>query len=49
LAYGNIIETFFGDGLNWPLGSAMALIMLAGVLVLVVLIVRLIDIRRFIQ
>jgi spermidine/putrescine transport system permease protein len=46
--YGNIIETFFGDGLNWPLGSAMALIMLVGVLVLVVIIVRLIDIRRFV-
>lgn len=47
--YGNIIETFFGDGLNWPLGSAMALIMLAGVLVLVVIIIRLIDLRRFVQ
>jgi spermidine/putrescine transport system permease protein len=47
--YGNIIETFFGDGLNWPLGSAMALIMLAGVLVLVIIIARLIDLRRFVQ
>ncbi len=47
--YGNIIETFFGDGLNWPLGSAMALIMLVGVLVLVVIIARLIDLRRFLQ
>jgi spermidine/putrescine transport system permease protein len=47
--YGNIIETFFGDGLNWPLGSAMALIMLVGVLVLVVIVARLVDLRRFVQ
>jgi spermidine/putrescine transport system permease protein len=45
--YGNIIQTFFGNGLNWPLGSAMALIMLVGVLVLLSAVVRLIDIRRF--
>jgi spermidine/putrescine transport system permease protein len=47
--YGNIIEIFFGDGLNWPLGSAMALIMLIGVLALVVMAARLIDLRRFLQ
>lgn len=47
--YGNIIEIFFGDGLNWPLGSAMALIMLIGVLALVVMVARLIDLRRFLQ
>ncbi len=45
--FGNIIETFFGDGLKWPLGSAMALIMLVGVLALVVFVARLIDLRRF--
>ncbi len=46
--YGNIIETFFGDGLNWPLGSAMALIMLVGVIGLVILTARLVDLRRFV-
>ena len=45
--YGNIIQTFFGNGLNWPLGSAMALIMLVGVLVLLAAVARLVDIRRF--
>ncbi len=46
--YGNIVELFFGDGINWPLGSAMALIMLIGVLVLFAVAVRLVDVRRFI-
>jgi len=46
--YGNIVGLFFGDGINWPLGSAMALIMLAGVLALFAVAVRLVDLRRFI-
>jgi len=46
--YGNIIETFFGDGLNWPLGSALAFIMLIGVLALVGAVSRLVDLRRFV-
>jgi len=47
--YGNIIDTFFGDGLNWPLGSAMAIIMLIGVLALLLVVVRLVDVRRFLS
>lgn len=46
--YGNVIEIFFGDGINWPLGSAMALIMLVGVLLLAALVVRLVDLGRFV-
>jgi len=47
--YGNTIETYFGDGNNWPLGSAMALIMLVGVLALVAIVARLVNLRRFVE
>lgn len=47
--YGNIIELYFGDGLNWPLGSALALIMLLTVLVLVVTVARVLDFRRLLS
>jgi len=47
--YGNVVEIFFGDGINWPLGSAMALIMLVGVLALFAVTLRLVDLRRFIE
>jgi spermidine/putrescine transport system permease protein len=45
--YGNVVELFFGDGINWPLGSALALIMLAGVLALFAAVVRIVDPRRY--
>ena len=45
---GNIIRELF-DGLNWPLGSALSMIMLALTLALVALAVRLIDVRRLIE
>jgi spermidine/putrescine transport system permease protein len=32
--YGNIILEFFGRSLNWPVGAAFAMVMLAGILVL---------------
>lgn len=32
--YGNIILDFFGRSLNWPLGAALAMVMVAGILVL---------------
>ena len=44
--YGNIIHGFFTRSANWPLGSAMALIMLAITLTLVVVATRTIDLRR---
>lgn len=46
--YGNIIRELF-DGLNWPLGSALSMIMLVLTLALVVLAVRLVDVRRLIE
>lgn len=47
--YGNIIETFFGDGINWPLGSALAFIMLAGVLVVVLIGVKTLRVDRLLE
>jgi len=47
--YGNIIEVYFTDGNNWPLGSAMALIMLAGVLAMVAILTRVVNLKRFVE
>jgi ABC-type spermidine/putrescine transport system permease subunit I len=44
--YGNLIQDFFTRAGNWPLGSALAVLMLLTVLVLVVLALRLVDLRR---
>jgi spermidine/putrescine transport system permease protein len=46
--YGNIIELNFGDGINWPLGSAMSIVMLVGVLLLAGAVTRLVNLRRFV-
>ena len=46
LMYGNLIQDFFTRAGNWPLGSAMAVLMLLAVLVLVVVALRLVDLRR---
>ena len=46
--YGNIIELYFGDGVNWPLGSAMSVVMLAGVLLLALIVSRFVDFKRFV-
>jgi spermidine/putrescine transport system permease protein len=47
--YGNIIQDFFTKAANWPLGSALSVIMLAGTLALVALVVRLVDVRSLIS
>ena len=47
--YGNIIQDFFSKAANWPLGSALSMIMLVVTLVLVALAVRLVDVRRLIE
>ena len=47
--YGNIIEVYFGDGVNWPLGSAMALVMLVGVLAMVAILARVVNLKRFVE
>jgi spermidine/putrescine transport system permease protein len=46
LMYGNLIQDFFTRAGNWPLGSALAVLMLLTVIVLVVLALRLVDLRR---
>jgi spermidine/putrescine transport system permease protein len=47
--YGNIIQDFFTKAANWPLGSALSMIMLAATLVLVLLAARLIDWRQLFE
>lgn len=47
--YGNIIQDFFTKAANWPLGSALSMIMLAATLVLVFLATRLIKIEDLLQ
>jgi spermidine/putrescine transport system permease protein len=44
--YGNIIQTFFTQGINWPLGSALSIIMLLGVLLLGLIVARVVNIRQ---
>ena len=47
--YGNIIQDFFTKAANWPLGSALSVIMLATTLILVLLATRLINWRQFFE
>ncbi len=47
--YGNIIQDFFTKAANWPLGSALSMVMLVGTLLLVGIALRLVDVRRLVQ
>ena len=47
--YGNIIQDFFTKAANWPLGSALSMIMLAATLILVGLATRVINIRQLFE
>jgi spermidine/putrescine transport system permease protein len=47
--YGNIIQDFFTKAANWPLGSALSMIMLVGTFVLVFLAMRMVNVRRLIE
>jgi spermidine/putrescine transport system permease protein len=47
--YGNIIQDFFTKAANWPLGSALSMMMLIGTLVLVLIAVRLIRVQRLLE
>ncbi len=47
--YGNIIQDFFTKAANWPLGSALSMIMLVATLVMVAIAVRLVDLRKLIE
>lgn len=47
--YGNIIQDFFTKAANWPLGSALSMIMLTATMILVALAARLIDLRQLFE
>ena len=47
--YGNIIQDFFTKAANWPLGSALSMIMLLATLMMVALAARLINIRQLFE
>lgn len=47
--YGNIIQDFFGKAANWPLGSALSMIMLVVTMALVLVATRFVDLRRLIE
>ena len=47
--YGNIIQDFFGRSANWPLGAALAVVMLAGTLVLVAASSRISRVEEYIR
>jgi len=47
--YGNIVQDFFTKAANWPLGSALSMIMLIATLALVALAARIVDLRRLIE
>jgi len=47
--YGNIIQDFFTKAGNWPLGSALAMVMLVATLLAVVLAAVLVDVRRLVD
>jgi len=47
--YGNIIQDFFTKAANWPLGSALSVIMLAATLILVFIATRLIKLEDLLQ
>jgi spermidine/putrescine transport system permease protein len=49
MLYGNIIQDFFTKAANWPLGSALSMIMLTCTLVLLLLATRLINLRELLQ
>ena len=47
--YGNLIQDFFGRSANWPLGAALAVVMLVGTLVLVGATSRISQVERLIR
>jgi len=47
--YGNLIQDFFTRAANWPLGSALSIIMLTVTLGLVIVALRIVDPRRLLE
>lgn len=45
--YGNIVQDFFVRAANWPLGAALAIVMLIVTLLFAAVALRIIDVRRF--
>ncbi len=46
IMYGNLIQEFFSSAGSWAIGAALSVIMLVVTLVLVVVALRLVDVRR---
>jgi spermidine/putrescine transport system permease protein len=44
--YGNIIQDFFTKAANWPLGSALSMIMLLVTMALLIVALRLVNLRE---
>jgi ABC-type spermidine/putrescine transport system permease subunit I len=44
--YGNVIQDFFTKAANWPLGSALSMVMLVTTLVFAGIALRIINVRR---
>jgi len=49
IMYGNLIQGFFGSAGNWPLGAALAMIMLVLTVVLVATAARIVNVRRLLS
>jgi spermidine/putrescine transport system permease protein len=47
--YGNIIQDFFTKAANWPLGSALSMVMLAVTLIFLLIGARLVNLRELLQ
>jgi spermidine/putrescine transport system permease protein len=47
--YGNIIQDFFTKAVDWPFGSALAIVMLTLTLALVAVALRLVNLRRMVS
>jgi spermidine/putrescine transport system permease protein len=47
--YGNIIQDFFTKAANWPLGSALSMVMLSATMLMVVIATRLVNIRELVR
>jgi spermidine/putrescine transport system permease protein len=47
--YGNIIQDFFTKSANWPLGSALSMIMLSATMIMVLVATRLINIQELVR
>ena len=49
IMYGNLVEDYFTKSANWPLGSALSMVMLGVTLVLVIVGVRIVQPRRLLR